>query len=115
RHRVAHIRQRIPTTGSRAGAWCWSSVASRTRSRHSRSRHIYRSRTEPAQVRSGPLYGAAPVAAFVVEILYGVFCWWVYRGGRGLLAVIVLFNIANLSLLSAAVPGPEEYLAADRR
>ena len=57
------------------------------------------------------LYGAAPVAAFVVEILYGVFCWWIYRGGRALLAIIVLFNIANLSLLSAGVPGPEEYLA----
>ena len=57
------------------------------------------------------LYSAAPVVAFVVEILYGVFCWWVYRGGRALLAIIVLFNIANLSLLSAAVPGPEEYLA----
>ena len=57
------------------------------------------------------LYSAAPVVAFVVEILYGVFCWWVYRGGRALLAIIVLFNIANLSLLSPEVPGPEEYLA----
>jgi len=57
------------------------------------------------------LYGAAPLAAFVVEILYGVFCWWVYRGGSGLLTVIVLFNLANLSLLSPDVPGPEEFLA----
>jgi hypothetical protein len=57
------------------------------------------------------LYGAVPLAAFVVEILYGVFCWWVYEGGKGLLAVIVLFNLANLSLLSPAVPGPEQFLA----
>jgi hypothetical protein len=57
------------------------------------------------------LYGAAPLAAFVVEIIYGVLCWWAYRGGPGLLAVIVLFNLANLSLLSPAVPGPEEFLA----
>jgi|SRR5262245_9906148 len=57
------------------------------------------------------LYSAAPVVAFIVEILYGVFCWWVYRGGRALLAVVVVFNIANLSLLSLAVPGPEGYLA----
>jgi hypothetical protein len=57
------------------------------------------------------LYGAFPLAAFVIEILYGVFCWWVYRGGKGLLAVIVLFNLANLSLLSPAVPGPEQFLA----
>src|SRR5262245_17406640 len=39
------------------------------------------------------LYSAAPVVAFIVEILYGVFCWWVYRGGRALLAVVVVFNI----------------------
>ena len=57
------------------------------------------------------LYSAAPLAAFVIEIVYGVFCWWVYRGGKGLFVVIVLFNIANLSLLSPAVPGPEGFLA----
>jgi len=57
------------------------------------------------------LYGAAPLAAFVIEIVYGVFCWWIYRGGKALLGVILFFNIANLSLLSPAVPGPEEFLA----
>jgi hypothetical protein len=57
------------------------------------------------------LYSAAPVAAFILELLYGIFCWWVYKGGKTLLAVIVLFNAANLSLLSAAVPGPESLLA----
>lgn len=57
------------------------------------------------------LYDAAPLAAFVVELVFGIFCWWVYRGGRGLLAVIVLGNLANLSLFSAAIPGPEQYLA----
>ena len=57
------------------------------------------------------LYDSAPLAAFVVEMIYGIFCWRVYRGSRGLLAVIVLFNLANLSFFSAAVPGPEQYLA----
>lgn len=57
------------------------------------------------------LYGEAPLAAFVVELAFGIFCWWVYRGGRGLLAVIVLGNLANISLFSAAIPGPEEFLA----
>jgi hypothetical protein len=57
------------------------------------------------------LYDAAPIAAFVVEMAYGVFCWRVYRGGRGLLALIVLGNLAYLSLLSAAIPGPEALLA----
>jgi hypothetical protein len=57
------------------------------------------------------LYEAAPMAAFVVEFLYGVFCWYVYRGGFGLLALISLGNLANVSFLSPAIAGPEEYLA----
>ena len=57
------------------------------------------------------LYSAFPLAAFVLELLYGIFCWWVYKGARTLLAIIILFNAANLSLLSPAVPGPESLLA----
>jgi len=57
------------------------------------------------------LYSAFPLAAFIVELLYGIFCWRVYKGGKMLLAVIVLFNAANLSILSPAVPGPESLLA----
>ena len=57
------------------------------------------------------LYDAAPLAAFAVEMAYGVFCWWIYRGGRGLLALVVLGNLANLTLLSPSIPGPEAFLA----
>ena len=57
------------------------------------------------------LYSAFPLIAFFLELLYGIFCWWVYKGGKALLAVIILFNAANLSLLSPAVPGPESLLA----
>jgi len=57
------------------------------------------------------LYDSAPLAAFIVELLYGVFCWYVYRGGRGLFALVSLGNLANLSFLLPAVPGPEQYLA----
>lgn len=57
------------------------------------------------------LYSAFPIGAFILELLYGVLCWWVYKGGKALLATIVIFNVANLSLLSAAVPGPEALLA----
>jgi hypothetical protein len=57
------------------------------------------------------LYDAAPFAAFLVEMAYGVACWRVYRGGAWLLAVIVLGNLANLSLLSATIPGPEVWFA----
>jgi hypothetical protein len=57
------------------------------------------------------LYDSAPLAAFGVELVYGIVCWWIFRGGRGLLALVVLGNVANLSLLSAAIPGPEMFLA----
>lgn len=57
------------------------------------------------------LYGTAPFAAFLVELVYGVLCWRIYRGGRALLAVIVLGNLANVSLLSPGIIGPERYLA----
>jgi hypothetical protein len=57
------------------------------------------------------LYDAAPLAAFVVELIYGIVCWYVYRGGRGLLALITIGNVANLSFLSPTIPGPEQYLA----
>jgi hypothetical protein len=42
---------------------------------------------------------------------YGVLCWWIYRGRASLLAAIVLGNLANITLFSAAIAGPEEYMA----
>ena len=57
------------------------------------------------------LYAAAPLTAFFVELIYGIFCWYVYRGGAALFALITIGNLANLSLLSPAIPGPEQYFA----
>jgi hypothetical protein len=57
------------------------------------------------------LYEAAPFVAFIVELIYGIVCWRVYRGSRGLFALIIIGNLANLSFFSAAIPGPESYLA----
>jgi hypothetical protein len=57
------------------------------------------------------LYAAAPLGAFALEVIYGTFCWWIYRGSKALLVVILLFNVANLSLLSPAIPGLESMLA----
>jgi membrane-bound metal-dependent hydrolase YbcI (DUF457 family) len=57
------------------------------------------------------LYDRAPMWGFALEMAYGLFCWWIYRGRRSLLAVLVLGNLANITLFSAAIPGPEEYLA----
>jgi membrane-bound metal-dependent hydrolase YbcI (DUF457 family) len=57
------------------------------------------------------LYSYPGALAFSVELLYGVLCWWIYRGRRALLAVVVLGNLANVSLFFASVPGPEQFLA----
>jgi hypothetical protein len=57
------------------------------------------------------LYDRAPMWGFALEMAYGVVCWRVYRGSRTLLAMIVLGNLANITLFSATIPGPEQYLA----
>ena len=57
------------------------------------------------------LYDRAPMWGFALEMAYGVICWRVYRGSRALLAMIVLGNLANITLFSAAIPGPEQFMA----
>ena len=57
------------------------------------------------------LYDRAPMWGFGLEMIYGVLCWLIYRGSGSLLALIALGNLANLTLFSSAIPGPEQYLA----
>jgi hypothetical protein len=57
------------------------------------------------------LYGRLPLVAFLLELGYGLLCWRAFRGGRALLAIIVGFNLANVSLFFREIPGPEEALA----
>lgn len=57
------------------------------------------------------LYDSAPFAAFIVEFVYGIICWYIYRGSLGLLALIAVANLADLSFLWPALSGPEQYLA----
>ena len=57
------------------------------------------------------LYGRQPLLAFLFELGYGILCWRVFRGGWALLAIIVGFNLANLSLFIPAIPGPEDAMA----
>ena len=51
-------------------------------------------------VGAGPRFGLglgqAPSLNFAVELAFGVACWWIFRGGRVLLAGIIAFNVANL-------------------
>jgi hypothetical protein len=57
------------------------------------------------------LYQLFPAGAFVLELGFGLACWWAYGGSRALLAIVIGFNLANLSLFLASVPGPEVLLA----
>jgi membrane-bound metal-dependent hydrolase YbcI (DUF457 family) len=57
------------------------------------------------------LYSGAPAVAFVVELMYGVLCWWIYRGSRVLFWVVVAGNLADISFFFAGIPGPEQLLA----
>ena len=57
------------------------------------------------------LYGRYPLVAFLVELGYGIVCWRVFRGSKALLAIIIGFNVANISLFFRAIPGPEKLLA----
>ena len=51
----------------------------------------------------GPRLGlnlqAIPLANLLVELAYGVACWWIFRGKVGLLAAIVIFNVLNIPLM----------------
>jgi membrane-bound metal-dependent hydrolase YbcI (DUF457 family) len=57
------------------------------------------------------LYSRFPAAAFAVEFGYGILCWWIYGGSAWLLAVIAVFNLANLSMFFSGIPGLEGLMA----
>lgn len=57
------------------------------------------------------LYSKLPIPAFFLEVGYGFICWWIYEGSFALLAMIVLFNLANLSMFFKAIPGIEQKMA----
>jgi len=57
------------------------------------------------------LYAKYPIVAFILEIGYGIVCWWIYKGSWALLSVIVIFNLANISMFFSAVTGIEKYMA----
>lgn len=54
-------------------------------------------------IARGPRLGlgldSAPLANLLIELAYGVACWWIYRGGRGLLIGIVVFNLLDAPMM----------------
>jgi membrane-bound metal-dependent hydrolase YbcI (DUF457 family) len=55
---------------------------------------------------SEPVWGLGiidfPVLNFILEFVYGVFCWWYFKGSKRLLAVIMVFNILDLPVMLAS-------------
>lgn len=49
------------------------------------------------------LYSSLPLPALALETLWGVLCWWIYRGSWKLLGLIVVMGIAAIPLYSVAV------------
>ncbi|MGB0921300.1 MAG: hypothetical protein ACPG1C_08255 [Alphaproteobacteria bacterium] len=54
---------------------------------------------------------AVPLWAFALEFIYGLVCWWVFKGSKALLACIVVFNLGALSFYAAWLVGPEQFFA----
>ena len=59
------------------------------------------------------LYSNWPLLAFGIETLWGVMCWWVYRGSWPLLALILGFSIVSLPVYSVAIDVGESVLAGN--
>ena len=97
-----------PTPRAMADAF-QKKVQSEQRDPKAARRKQSRGRQRQPAVSPAPTLDSSVVG--MVELAYGIFCWRVYQGSRGLLAVIVIGNLANLSFLSPAIPGPESYLA----
>jgi len=48
-------------------------------------------------------YSNLPLAALALETLWGVFCWWIYRGSWQLLGLIVILAVTAVPLYSATI------------
>ncbi|MBR9653585.1 hypothetical protein IT775_20950 [Thalassobius aquimarinus] len=49
------------------------------------------------------LYSNLPLPALVLETLWGVFCWYYYRGSKKLLGLILALGAASIPIYSAAI------------
>ena len=95
---------------TRSDPWLRDPLTSSPRSADAQWRH--RAGTVYGAPRYGTfLYGQLAPLAFLVELAYGIVCWWIFRGSRTLLAVVVGFNLANISEFFRSIPGPEDALA----
>ncbi|HVU55654.1 MAG TPA: hypothetical protein VHD83_11410 [Puia sp.] len=66
--------------------------------------HEHDIRLSPFSAR--PVWGFGiidvPVLDFVIELSYGIFCWWYFKGSRALLITIIVFNVLDLPVMLAS-------------
>ena len=43
-----------------------------------------------------------PILNFILEFIYGIFCWWYFKGNRALLITIIIFNVLDLPVMLAS-------------
>lgn len=43
-----------------------------------------------------------PIVNFAIEFAYGFFCWWIFKGSKKLLWVIIIFNLIDLPIMLAS-------------
>ena len=72
-------------------------LAPRARSADAQRRHRVGAVPRRAKIRNISVWPMGAGVTFVVELAYGLACWWMFRGGRALLAIVVGFNVANIS------------------
>ncbi|MCP4380598.1 MAG: hypothetical protein GY798_04120 [Hyphomicrobiales bacterium] len=56
------------------------------------------------------LYSNLPLQALALETLWGVVCWWIYRGGWRLLGLMLVLGVASIPLYSVAISVGESLL-----
>ncbi len=56
------------------------------------------------------LYSNFPLPALALESLWGVFCWWIYRGSWPLLGLILVLGISSIPIYSVALDAGESML-----
>lgn len=56
-------------------------------------------------------YAHSPMLALVIESIWGVFCWWIYRGNWKTLSVIMLFGLFAIPSYSPIINAGEAALS----
>lgn len=62
-----------------------------------------------AEIGSGAY--SVPIIALAIELLYCVFCWWIFTGNYSTLAWLIMLNFISLSIYIPQIIGAETVLS----